>query len=98
MVLCYENLKSPTFPLSFSVIVDSPLRTFGTPYITCIVICKLSCKSCVRLIKKISNFDYFALMVCITFDCHLLSTVKTLPYMLKHQQFTSYPEFTLHSS
>jgi len=50
----------------------------------------------VRLVKKVSTFDHFALMVCVTFDCHLLYTVKTLPYMLKHQQFASYPEFTLH--
>jgi len=78
------------------MIVDSPLRTAGTLYITCIVICKLLCKSCVRMVKKVSNFDHFALMVLLMFDYYLLSTVKTLLYMFKHKQFTSYPEFTLY--
>jgi len=77
--IAMRTSSPPTFPLLFSMIVDSPLRTAGTLYITCIVICKLLCKSCVRLAKKISNFDHFALMVYVMFVCYLLSTVKTLP-------------------
>jgi hypothetical protein len=48
------------------------------------------------MVKKVSNFDHFALMVLLMFDYYLLSTVKTLLYMFKHKQFTSYPEFTLY--